>query len=406
MMAAKRNKASVLVAAVISSFITSLAGLFFFTFASVVHGQVNHEIGDVHSALSNRRASDEVTPQIIERHQSFADFIYLSNEERDPVRHDPIYFWTPDTLNGWIHSNDTLHFSYGCPNIQGGRITSPEPIYVPPDCELPPGSGYYPAIQFPDSAADLRNYSGYNIGTLGHDSLTQLGLSVDHIYFRKCGKVRINGVDKIRCDPATMGQNYIHIPPSGVIFVNGKVWISAARGRADRMDGAYPESLFYDGNFISQGFSGALTIGSSDTIIIVDDLIYRHAKADNSVPTAMDSCSDILGLVSENWVMIGRHVRDSVYINAGITALRAAFSVQDIYWSLPPDWDNEKVALFVWGSIGQRYHGLIHTQVPYGHSRGFIAKHYNYDVRFTRNRPPYFPEARFADQYRVRYMQD
>jgi hypothetical protein len=410
MMAAKRIKGSVLLLAAVASFIATLAGVSFLTFVSLLGGQVDREINDSQSLSRNRRSGDEVAPQNVPHRESFADFLYLSNIERDPLRHDIVRFLTPDTLDARVHSNDTIWIE-NAPNDRPrfmGRVTNT------PYCILPHGNharfdegfGYRLAIPFPESAQSIRDYSGYNWGTGGQDSLTQIAFSGNNIFYRKCGKIRINGVDMIHCDPSSLGSQYVPIPPSGAIFINGKVWISASRGRVDRMDGAYPESLFNDGDFISQGFSGMLSIGSSETMIIVDDLIYQHAKADNSVPTTIDSCADILGLVSENYVMVGRHVRDTVYIDAGIAALRGAFSVQDIYWSLPPDWDNEKDALLVWGSIAQRCHGLIHTHLPNYHQRGFISKHYCSDVRFANNRPIYFPEVRLNRQNRMLYMLD
>jgi hypothetical protein len=429
MMAVKLKKqgGSVLVMAVVLSLVASFAGISFLTFAVILHNQVNQQIenqqtryeryidifrgalgrfgghldglssfselgygpmaseGTSHTNPANGH-SDSPKPMMNERQVSFADFLYLSNRERDPLRGDIIYL-AFDTLNGWVHSNDTIHVA-NCP-VFLGRVTSPGRL---PNCPMPPGSGFYPAIHFPDGAEALRYYSGYNWGTQGHDSLTQIVLSGSDIYMRKCGKVRVNGVDKIRCSPNTIAESSIFpIPPTGAIFVNGKVWVSASRGRVDIMDGAYPESLSNDGGFISQGFSGKLTIGSSDTLLIVDDLIYQHSRADNSVPSTMDSCSDILGLVSENYVMMGRMVRDTAYVNAGIATLRGAFTVQDIYRTQDPGLDNVKDLLLVWGSIAQYNRGLIHSFEPNGHERGFLNKHYYYDQRFLENRPLAFP---------------
>ncbi len=395
-------------AAAISSFIASLAGLSFFTFVSVLHSQVDREIGDAQSLLRNLRAGDSVALQSIERHESFADFLCPSDKERDPFLNNLVYYWTPDTLDGRVHSNDTIWIQ-AAPNdrpVFMGRVTN-VPICIMPignHGRFDEGFGYHPAVVFPERAQEIRDYSGFNLGTEGPDSLTQLTLSGNNIYYRKCGKVRINGVDMIHCDPEFIGEDYITIPPSGAIFVDGKVWISAARGRVDRMDGAYPESLYNDGNFVSQGFSGLLSIGSSDTMIICDNLIYQHANSDYSVPSTMDSCADILGLISENWIMVGRHTPETTRINAALAALQGAFSVQDIYWSQPPDWDNERQELFVWGSIAQLNRGMIHWSQPAYHLRGFLEKDYHYDARFVRNRPLYFPLTGATGQFPLQFM--
>jgi hypothetical protein len=327
--------------------------------------------------------------------ESFADYLYISNKERDPLRHEPIYFWTPDTLDGKVHSNDTIRIQQDQdrPRFMK-RVTTTVNRIEPPGnhARFDEGKGPRAAIYFPDQATELRLVAGWTTGTQGPDSLTQIGLSGNLIYYRRCGKVHVSGHDKIHCDPSTMNQNYLTIPPSGVIFIYGKTWVSAARGRRDRMDGAYPDSSFTDGDFVSAGFGGKLTIGSADTMIIVDNLIYEHARTNinNTVPTSMDSCPDLLGLVSEDYIMVGRFVTDTVYVQAAMAAMRGAISVQDIYWSQAPEWDNEKQSLYITGSLAQYERGLVHTHMPNYHLRGFIEKDYHYDIRLKENPPPHF----------------
>jgi hypothetical protein len=144
-----------------------------------------------------------------------------------------------------------------------------------------------------------------------------------------------------------------------------------------------------DGSFVSQGFSGQLTIGSADTMIIPDNIIFKGARANKSIP-GMDSCRDILGLVSENYIMVGRLVRDTVYINAAMAAVRGSISVEDIYWYSAPLWNNQKESLFIWGSLAQRNRGIVHTSYPDGHTRGFIEKDYHYDIRLKDHPPPHY----------------
>jgi hypothetical protein len=147
------------------------------------------------------------------------------------------------------------------------------------------------------------------------------------------------------------------------------------------------------GAFISAGFSGRLSIGSSDTMIISDNVIYQHSRPDNSVPSTIDSCNDVLGLCSERFIMIHRQVGDTVYINAAMAALSGSISVQDIYWYTQPGWLNPKQSLFVWGSLSQRNRGIVHTTHPCGGNeceRGFDEKDYHYDFRLRDNPPPHW----------------
>jgi hypothetical protein len=354
------------------------------------------DIGTLHQIMINGRGRSDYEQLGLDKNlslnfswETYADYLYLSHKERDTLRHDIIRFWSPDTLDGRVHSNDTIHVMDN-PVFKKRVTTSADYIDPPNTGTFEEGWGYRNPIYFPDQATELRAVAGWTSGSMGPDSLTQIGLSGSYIYYRKCGKVRINGQDRIHCTPSSMGENYIPIPPSGVIFIYGKAWVSASRGRVDMMDGALPDSSFNDGSFSSLGFGGQLTIGSADTMIIVDNLVYQHSKSDFSVPSTMDSCSDVLGLVSEDFIMVGKNVRNTVYINAALAAVRGSISVQDIYWYLDPGWNNEKQSLQIWGSLAQRNRGIVHTQYPTGHLRGFREKDYHYDVRLQDNPPPHF----------------
>jgi hypothetical protein len=443
----REEQGSILITAVVLSFATILLGVTFLTFAVTLHNNVSYEIADKQSLYDTQAAAmqgladrmggqdnhglwqqyyqdnwirydyssedgqdiDIGTLKQIKVYgsgrsdyeglginkkmaldfswETYADYLYITNSERDPVNHDIIYFWTPDTLDGKVHSNDTIHImDYDDRPRFMKRVTSTRNAFVPPGnhARYDKGKGYRAKIQFPDQATELRGTAGWTSGTGGHDSLTQLALTDNLIYYRKCGKQRYGTIWKIRCDPPGLGTNFVTIPPSGVIFIYGKCWVSASRGLVDRMDGELPESSMADGTFISNGFSGQLTIGSSDTMLIVDNLIYAHSRPDFSVPTTMDSCRDILGLVSENYILVTRLARPTIYINAAMAAVRGSISVQGIY----QDIENEKQSLNIVGSLAQRNRGIVH--ISSFANRGFIEKDYHYDVRLMENPPPHF----------------
>jgi len=338
-------------------------------------------------------------------YESFADYLYISHRERDSLRHVIIKFWTPDTLNGKVHSNDTIHIS-DPPNNHPRfmkKVTTTMNYIDPPNsgATFDEDWNFGSTIHFPDQATEIRRNSGYNWGTTGPDSLTQIVLSGGLVRMRKCGMARLGNADSMVCYPNFLSEAPTYqIPITGCIFVYGRVWISACRDRVDMMDGMVPERSKTDGGFISEGFEGKLTIGSSDTMIITDNLVYKHSRSAPpskiySVPTTMDSCADVLGLISERYIMIGRLVRDTVYVNAAMAAVTGSISVQDIYRNIAPGWDNEKESLVIWGSLAQRNRGIVHTtDYPYGHERGFNQKDYNYDVRLRNNPPPHFLPAR------------
>jgi len=340
-------------------------------------------------------------------YETYADYLYLSHRERDTVRHDDIRFWTPDTLDGKVHSNDTIRIeqAYDRPVFKKRVTTSMDYIDPPSNhARFDEGWDYRAPIYFPDQADILRNNCGLWLGAGGPDSLIQIVLDGQTILWRKCWLADVGGEDSIICYPQTIaGAHVASQPQSGVVFVLGKLWISASRGRGDIMDGEIPERVsLHPGAYISQGFEGQLTIGCSDTMIITDNLIYKHARAANhqfpySVPTTMDSCADVLGLVSEKFIMIHRQVRDTVYIDAAMAAVSGSISVQDIYWHVSPNNDptnrNPKVSLQIYGSLAQRNRGIVHTTWPCGDplcERGFDEKDYHYDIRLKDFPTPYY----------------
>ncbi len=316
--------------------------------------------------------------------ETFADYLYLTDREVDTVRHDIIRFWTPDTLDGKVHSNDTLHIhpTRDRPRFMK-RVTSSAPVIVPYNHHARFDEGLFlnaAPIYFPQQADEIRRYSGLrDFGTFAPDSIdsaTELTFSGEMIYVRYCGPF-IDPPDTVfRCLPDYIqNAQQIPIPRSGALFVNGKTFVKASRGRLDLMDG----------NFISIGYEGRLTVASSDTMIIPDDLIYRYANLDNSIPNDMSVIDDVLGLISENFIMVGDNVRDTVYINAAMAAINGSISIRDIYRY---GTYNEKQSLFIYGSLAQRNRGIVRT--TYQGTRGFIEKDYHYDERLMRYPPPHF----------------
>lgn len=310
--------------------------------------------------------------------ETFADYLYLSDVERDPERGDIIRFWTPDTLDGKVHSNDTLHIM-GSPRFMK-KVTSAAPYIDPPNNNATFDEGLdlnAREIKFPQQADSIRYYTGYHgWGTFSPDSATEITFDGPRIYRRYCG-LKINPPDTtIHCSPdRIIDADVFDIPQSGALFIEGKVFIKADRGGRDMLDP----------NFQSLGFEGRLTVASSDTMIIYDNLIYRYANPDNSVPGTIGEIRDVLGLISENFIMVGEDVADTVYINAAMAALNGSISVQDIY---KYGVFNEKQSLFIYGSLAQRNRGIVHT--THDNVRGFIEKDYHYDQRLRQHPPPHF----------------
>jgi len=319
---------------------------------------------------------------------TYADYLYLSDRERDPVRNDIIRFWTPDTLDGKVHSNDTLHISGSPRFIQ--QVSFHPSVMDPPyngahfDMEPQPNAQI---IVFPDQYNAIRAHNGYpGWGTSSPDSATEITFDGAFLYKRTCG---IDTAGNFTCFPSTINANPPYpIPASGALFIEGKVIVKADRSGSD----------VYDPFFYSHGFSGKLTLASSDTMIIPDNLIYEFAYPNNYVP---EDITDVLGLISENYIMFGENCPNTLYINAAMAAINGSITVQDIYHY---GYTNEKQSLFIHGSLAQRNRGLVHSTYG-GGVRGFIEKDYHYDTRLRLHPPPYFlpvnnePEVYYENFY-------
>lgn len=336
--------------------------------------------------------------------ETFADYLYLSSCEEDPVRADTIVFWTPDTLDGKVHSNDTIRISatYDRPRFMK-KTTSCAPYMLPIHNNATFDEGFFPnadSIYFPDQAEEVREKSYRNdIGTLDPDSVTEITFNGQDIIIRYCGYGAPPYQDSMICNPIHIGASQIkfRVPPAvGALFVRGKVYIKASRGYPDLMDS----------EFSSSGFAGKLTIACSDTMIIYDNLIYEDADQDNSVPFISQNC---LGLISEKAIMIGDSVRDTVYVNAALASIgqSGTISVRDIYdyGTVGNPNDNEKQSLFIYGSLAMKNRGIVHTSHNNWGVRGFIEKDYHYDTRFQTNPPPHFIKAREHNSVYREYVQ-
>ncbi len=462
----RKDQGSILIMAVVFSFIIILIGISFLTMASNVHDRVSYNIARSKSYFDafagkahvdyisghqqhgwkkfytdggNRRRTEyidydftgldqgdmpygeenfvyitgfgkseydggEITSRVKIKfgYETYADYLYLSHRERDTSRHEIIRFWTPDTLDGKVHSNDTIHIQSSADQPRFiKRVTTTMNYIDPPNnhARFDEKWGWRKKIVFPDQADILRDHASLRFST-SMDTMFQIVLDGDLILERKCWPRSDSTFhDSIYCYPEVIsGANHYSLEgnvPTGVIFVDGKLWVSASRGRGDIMDGPIPERRTnHPQAYISSGFAGRLTILASDTLFITDNIIYEHARPNNTVPPTMGECPDILGLVSEKFIMIHRQVRDTVYVTAALAAVAGSVSIQDIYWYTAPGWLNPKQSFFLYGSLAQRNRGIVHSTYPCNNSdlceRGFREKDYHYDVRLKKYPPPFY----------------
>jgi hypothetical protein len=172
----------------------------------------------------------------------------------------------------------------------------------------------------------------------------------------------------------------------GVIYVNGSVAVSGT-------------------------LRGRVTLYTSGSIIVVDDVRYATDPASSGAATR---CNDILGLLSSNDVVMSdnaiftpqntssgyRNLDDTkdAYLQSVVMALSTSFRVQN--YNLGPTDVNDcqgddvgRGCLYLTGGLIQQSRGAVGVS----NGTGFV-KRYSYDRCAAINPPPYFPTTgRFLD---------
>jgi hypothetical protein len=321
---------------------------------------------------------------------TFADYLWLTVSERDTFTNDTVLFWTPDTLDGKVHSNNYIyiHSTYNRPLFLK-RVSSCKNDTRPPRATLPPQVFKVPflpnagAIYFPDQADSVRKYAGSSY-TIGWRDSARFKMYYMRIYGDSYKLLRKNRSNPPNWD--TLNWSDLPLIPFGndAYFVYGKLYIDAPK--------APSRQLF--------GLKGRVTIAASDTIIICHDLVYSCSDANGIVPL---SGYDALGLISETWIFMSKNFSTSLYplptstlrVNAGIVALKGSMACEGIYDNTAPEFSS----LVIHGSIAQRNRGVVHRGLA-GSGRGFVQKDYKYDQRFAKDPPPHFvPSGNLREVY-------
>ncbi|RJP79810.1 MAG: hypothetical protein C4524_04600 [Candidatus Zixiibacteriota bacterium] len=336
---------------------------------------------------------------------SLANFLYLTNHETT-VFGEVIKFWSQDTLNGWVHSNDTITTMqqpvfYGTVsttapyiNILGGN-----PLFLggPPLLN-------YREIELPTEATEIRNAS-QGMGTFFDSENDQYwhrlifkGNSGWEMYKWEAGQP----FDTLSSPIATSGP-----PQWGAIFVNG-----------------YLELYGVVKGCVSVGAHGAIDPSDEQLgrhcIRLIDDIRYWCA---DTLSGNFDSLTttDLLGIVSESHITIGNTwkngrengkyagsatnmSRHSIIITAAMVALGESFSFEDqndqpnFVWEFSTGYSgpypDERGRILLRGAVTQFRRGYVHRSNHGTASNGTgYGKQYRFDYRLNFTAPPYFIEA-------------
>lgn len=331
--------------------------------------------------------------------ESFADYLWLTNNEHDTSTGNRLFWWQADTLDGRVHSNDTLFISAGQDYgpVFYKKVSTQQadtwPARATYNSNLVFRAGFFPRapkIIFPDQADSVRRHARGEclIGTQATAPIKQYYIRFfDGNTFRVLERNRGQAFDTAYNVPGqgwqAPGVAIRRIPANGAIFVYGKLFVDAPKniqGRGDLM-----------------GLDGRVTIASSDTMIIQRSIYYACSDSTGRIPL---NCDDVLGLISENWLLMSRFCgvpiypnRGALVVNAAIATLHGSMSVESI--DLAPEFNS----LYIHGSIAQLRRGIIHRG-SLGSGHGFAQKDYIYDQRLALSPPPYFiPTGTFKEYY-------
>jgi Tfp pilus assembly protein PilX len=351
------------------------------------------------------------------RPQSFIDFLWFTNfETADPYAYDSSNqqwaldncankyrpqrntacsdqdFITGDSLDGPFKTNDSISVcgtpSFGSVSDDAIELNQDSPGWVSGCAGAAPnfvGTVKYPAgvLPLPQSNAALETAADPGYVFNGETRLVFNGANVS---------ITNNGT--------TVSKP---LPPSGVIYVKNTTGCSPYS-----LQQTYPNTVPNPpttngymqqpgcGNVWVQGtYSGDVTVGADNDIIVTDDL-----KASPAYDTSSGSSTVLAGLVANNFVRVYHPASNfqsgfggttcdnnggplAIQIDAAILALNHSFLVDNYYCG------NALGTLTVNGSIGQKYRGTVGQ-----HSGGTVThgytKDYNYNKTLKYREPPYF----------------
>jgi hypothetical protein len=293
------------------------------------------------------------------RVDSYARFAYFTDTEHFSIGwwNVAVWFVGGDTLQGPTHTNSHFHIK-GDPVFtdvvgssdnfitfynDGNYIYTSSPSNPPddePDFQQGIDLGAEP-INMPSQALDLRLAA--SSGGISLTGATTVLLNAD-------GTMNVTNANQGWTD-----QN-MALPANGAFFVdNGNIYVSGT-------------------------LNGQLTMGSSQDVVITNNLIY----ADD--PIINPSSNDILGLIGEDDVVISQSAPYDIQVYASIMALEDSFMVEN--WDVGP----AKGTLQVYGGIIQDERGPVGTfSGATGQKLSGYSKNYIYDPRLINTPPPFYP---------------
>jgi hypothetical protein len=368
------------------------------------------------------------------RRRNFLDYLYLTDfEALDPQSgyySDPasaaaqcdLYWWqgrpsspcvrisfvTGDTINGPLHSNDTITVS-GSPRFNEKVTTGyADTMSCPPNPSYTyrwygrSGCGDTPLFQTGDpEAVPLLTLPTSNT-TIKAETNRAAGKTgclyngPTRIVLLSTGRMNVTSPFTTSSTYASCVGTNIALPTNGVIYVQNvpSTQTATCTGGQNRLGypiagDVTPYQCRVGDVFLSGTLRGRLTIAAENNIVVVSNTTYSSSGAGSN---------DILGLVANQFVQVYHPVSSTrtnlpdarnptsyfqdPRIDAAILALGHSFIVQNYDDGAPLG------TLTVTGGIAQKWRGPVGTGGGSGVSTGYL-KSYNYDTRLQFSSPPH-----------------
>ncbi len=318
----------------------------------------------------------------------FLDYLYLTDTEESEYE-EILWFWTPDTFYGNVHSNGIFSIQYAPIFAQGYFSTVADTFNTYFSC--------HPYFEFPPR---------FNVPEVVLPQAFPLPeqASVQGHYFDN-----ENFTLSFLCEGGSDGWDIAavsaNIPPDSADTVYTEL-IPYSRDLA----------IYFNGELRIQGTEilGITSIGASGDIYLTDDLLYAGSDQSGIWIDVPDTCTSLLGLLGEADVFIantwangrGNGVERNYWeadsanicITAAVLAMSESFQIEDLnnpgdeyYWCDPegdhPNSEDNRGEIKIFGSLVQTRHGMTRNS-NCGHT-GYSGQRYEYDSRFHDDPPPF-----------------
>jgi hypothetical protein len=320
-----------------------------------------------------------------------------------------IQFASHDTVNGPMHSNDTL-LMCGTPTF--GRDAKDRVTVFGPT----PGWVSACAGTTPDFKSPLRTVTKSVDMPPSNDELKKIVLPAYHylgtttIRFDTANPTKM-WVTNARLNGTT--PKLVDLPANGVVYVDGdknSAGLPLACTTKPPTSTDYSDSKACGNLYVDGTYSRSMTLAAANDIIVKPSTIASSGSSTGNLVRANDD--SVMGLVANNFVRVyhpcsngtnqAGYSRD-VRIDAAILTLQHSFIVDNFRCGAALG------TLNVTGAIAQKYRGPVGTGSGATMTTGYI-KNYWYDDRLKYRSPPFFLQPtssswnviRFNEQLRPR----